>query len=98
MERHGWPDELPFSAGDAFEKIDIPVLHVVSRRDRIYARPDSAFAFTRSLPRRETVYLGHEPRWRHLAPTHMGIVTDPNSAELWSALATWIRLRATNGG
>ncbi|MEZ4384791.1 MAG: alpha/beta fold hydrolase [Nannocystaceae bacterium] len=73
--------------------IRCPTLHVVSAGDRLYGRPASALRFSAPIPRREAWHVGHASApvdLRALRPDHMGMVTDPAMAPLWSAIGGWI--------
>ncbi|MEZ4451411.1 MAG: alpha/beta fold hydrolase [Nannocystaceae bacterium] len=77
-------------------KLRLPCLHVVSRGDRLLARPAAALRLTAGLADREVWHLGHPSapgELAALAPDHMGVVTDPGSAPLWRALAGWLDRR-----
>lgn len=76
-------------------RIDLPVLHVLSRGDRLYAHPSSARRFTASLPNRTLWILGRQapPQLAEVVPSHMGVVTDPHSQPLWRAVAQWLNER-----
>ncbi|MCB9567242.1 MAG: alpha/beta fold hydrolase [Myxococcales bacterium] len=81
-------------------RIRAPFLHVVSEGDRLYASPASALRLSAGIPRREVWHLGHPSApagLRALAPTHMGIVTDPASGPLWEAIAGWLGRRFEGG-
>ncbi|MCA9658247.1 MAG: alpha/beta fold hydrolase [Myxococcales bacterium] len=84
--------------GEGLAAIPCPTLHVVSAGDRLYGRPASALRFSAPIRRREAWYIGHPsapPDLRMLRPDHMGMVTDPTMAPLWSAIGDWLgdRLR-----
>lgn len=66
-----------------------PVLLVQSDGDAI-APPRTALRLWSALPNAETWRLGAAP-WQSLRPAHMAAVTDPASAPLWSAIATWLK-------
>lgn len=73
-------------------RIELPVLHVLSRGDRLYAHPNSARRFTETLPDRTLWVLGQDAPSGvvDLVPTHMGVVTDPASRPVWRAVARWL--------
>ena len=57
--------------------------------DRV-APPRTALRLWSALPHAEVWRLGAPP-WQALRPGHMAAVTDPASAPLWAALATWLK-------
>lgn len=69
--------------------VDVPTLLVVSERDRL-APPRTAVRLWSGLPRLSVWQLGRPP-FADLRPSHMGTVTDPHSAPLWRAIATWLQ-------
>lgn len=69
--------------------IDIPVLLVVSERDQL-ASPRTARRLWSPLSRLHVWHLGRPP-FADLCPAHMAAVTDPASAPLWRAIATWLQ-------
>lgn len=82
------------------ERVVCPVLHVASEGDWLYANPRSALRFTAPLPSRETLVCGRDdaPGALHrLSPSHMGMVTDPDSGPLWRHVGRWL-LRQTAQG
>ncbi|PCC72842.1 Predicted alpha/beta hydrolase [Nannocystis exedens] len=81
--------------------VELPVLLVTSEGDRL-APPRTAERLWSPLPRRTTWRLGPAgatdedgralPELAGLgAPGHMAAVTDPASAPLWRAIATWLK-------
>ncbi len=74
-------------------EVTVPVLHVLSEGDRIYACPRSALNFTASLPCRQVLVVGRDdapPDLRDYRPSHMQIVTSPNRAGIWWTVARWM--------
>ena len=74
-------------------EVSCPVLHVVSEGDRLYATPSSALSFSADVPERDVLVLGRDDapgRLGEIMPTHMGIVTDPDSAPAWRAVGRWL--------
>lgn len=90
LVRRGWRTASGISLGQALVRVRCPVLHVVSRGDRLYAHPDSAIRCLDALPNRTVIDLGRTPGLAHLRPDHMGMVTDPSSRPLWDVVARFI--------
>ena len=82
-------DGTDYHAGLA--RVRCPCLHVVSERDRLYARPASALRLTAKIGDRTVWLLGsrREPALARLRPDHMGVLTGA-SAPLWRAVAAWL--------
>jgi predicted alpha/beta hydrolase len=80
-------DGTDYHAGLA--RVRCPCLHVVSVRDRLFARPASALRLTAGIARREVWQLGRDPELARLRPDHMGVLTGA-SEPLWRAVAAWL--------
>ncbi len=83
--------QIDYDAG--LRRIRCPTLHVVSTGDRLYGHAASALRFSAPLRQREVWHLGQRsapPTLQTLRPGHMAMVTDPQSAPLWQALAGWL--------
>lgn len=87
-----WRARDGFDYGAGLARIACPVLHVLSEGDRLLASPRAAERLTAAAPRRELWRLpdAAPPALARLRPDHMGVVTDPASAPLWDAVATWL--------
>jgi pimeloyl-ACP methyl ester carboxylesterase len=73
--------------------IGVPVFHVLSEGDWLYANPRSALAFTATVPLREVLVLGRDDApsdLRDYRPGHMEVVTSPSSAGVWWTVARWL--------
>ena len=84
-------DGIDYHAG--LGRLDMPYLCVVSDGDRFFTRPNEGLSFSASLTQRTVLRLGpacQTPALQGLAPGHMGLVTNPNAAPLWHAIAQWL--------
>ncbi len=91
--RGRWAANDGFDYRTALSAIRQPVLHVISDGDTIAGEPSEAIAFLSPLRDRTVWHLGpaHPEPWRTLKPTHMGLVTHPQSEPIWDAVAAWLR-------
>lgn len=83
--------QIDYDAG--LRRITCPTLHIVSAGDRLYGHAASALRFSAPLCQREVWHIGHASApatLQELRPGHMAMVTDPQSAPLWRALARWL--------
>lgn len=79
--------------------VNVPVLHVLSEGDWLYANPRSALNFSAALPEREVLVLGRDDApadLRDYRPGHMQVVTSPGSAGVWWAIARWLGHRTAS--
>jgi len=87
------PDGVDYHANLA--KIPFPVLHVLSDGDPWLGGPNEAIRFFAPLGEKAQVLrVGahcHVPELTEIEPDHMELVTDENSAPLWTHIADWIR-------
>lgn len=83
--------DVDYFAGMA--DVGVPVFHVLSEGDWLYACPRSALNFTASIPNREVLITGRDDApadLRDYRPGHMDVVTSPGSAGMWWTIARWI--------
>ncbi len=94
VRRNAWTSPAGIDYHAAMAKLRLPVLHVVSDGDLLYAQPDDALLFTDILAAQRSVLRvgpsSARPELRALAPDHMPLVTDPRSAPVWEAVAQWM--------
>jgi len=95
IRRNRWcsrDGDIDYWAG--LEAVRVPVLHMLSEGDRLYARPPAATRMSAPVPSRELVVLGRDDAPGDLAklrPGHMGLVTDVGNKLAWHWLAGWLQ-------
>jgi len=95
MRSGRWTDEAGVTDyGGGLAQIRQPVLHVLSAGDRLYAAPEAALEFTKTLARREVMMTPARIPARRAVGTvavgHMSLVTDPACAIFWERIARWL--------
>ncbi len=106
LQARGWMQHGVWDSRDGaidyaqgLAKLPQPLLHLLSRGDRLYAHPDSAAGLTAAVPRRELVVLGSRNAPLELAgtaPDHMQMVTEagPGQLRIWAWVARWLAEKA----
>ena len=101
MRRNRWDSldgRIDYYAGLA--KIRVPVLHLLSEGDWLFASPKAGVRFSATIPERELLVLGRDDapgELRRLRPGHMATVTDPRSKLAWHWVAGWLERTLERG-
>ena len=94
MRRNAWDSRdrrTDYHAGLA--RIRVPLLHVMSEGDKLYARPPACSLLSMTIPARELLVVGRDDAPGELAtlrPNHMGMVTSQRSKLVWHWIAGWL--------
>ena len=90
-----WDSRAGVDYHRGLSRVSCPLLHVLSRGDRLAAHPDEASLFTAPMSDRRTVVRVGDPdcpvEVGDFAPNHMELVTDGRSQPVWEFVARWIR-------
>jgi predicted alpha/beta hydrolase len=88
---------IDYMAG--LERVELPVLAVVGRGDRLLCHPDCSARFHRRLRRcRVWHWTAGRQTGLEFDPDHMQVLTDERSAPLWRAIASWLKERFAERG
>jgi predicted alpha/beta hydrolase len=82
------------------DRVEVPVLAVVGRADRLLCHPECSARFHRRLTRSRVWHwtVGRGSHGLDYDPDHMRLVTDRRSAPLWREIAGWLTERFASRG